>query len=96
MTPPAHDRPTAQDRPADGALLDAARAGDAGALEALRHRYRGTAVTVAGTRAVRGEDPERIADAALDRIEEALRDGGGPHGFLGAFVVWMVAREASG
>ncbi|MFE7631791.1 zf-HC2 domain-containing protein [Kocuria sp. NPDC057446] len=100
MTRPAHARPHGpsgdSETPRDDVLLDAAHAGDADAFAALRERYRGTALAVARSRTGSPEEAERVAAAALGRIEQIVGEGGGPRAFLGAFVVWMVGREADG
>ncbi|MFI7585385.1 hypothetical protein ACH9DO_16570 [Kocuria sp. M1N1S27] len=100
MTRPAHARPNGPGgEPValrDDVLLDAAHAGDAEALRALRERYRGTALAVARARTGSAEEAENVSAAALGRIEQVVGEGGGPRAFLGAFVVWMVGREADG
>ncbi|MFF0990000.1 hypothetical protein [Kocuria nitroreducens] len=100
MTRPAHARPNGpageSEALRDDVLLDAAHAGDADAFGVLRERYHGTALAVARSRTGSAEEAERIAAAALGRIEQIVGEGGGPRAFLGAFVVWMVGREADG
>ncbi|MEX5258679.1 zf-HC2 domain-containing protein [Kocuria sp. CPCC 205263] len=100
MTRPAHARPNGPtgDPGAlrDDVLLDAAHSGDADAFGVLRERYHGTALAVARSRTGSTEDAEGVAAAALGRIEQIVGEGGGPRAFLGAFVVWMVGREADG
>lgn len=100
MTRPAHARPNghAGDPEAlrDDVLLDAAHSGDADAFGVLRERYHGTALAVARSRTGSTEEAEGVAAAALGRIEQIVGEGGGPRAFLGAFVVWMVGREADG
>ncbi|KUG62082.1 hypothetical protein AVL61_03125 [Kocuria rosea subsp. polaris] len=100
MTRPAHARshgPTGGSGTSrDDVLLDAAHSGDAEAFRALRERYHGTALAVARSRTGSEEESERLAAAAFERIERIVREGGGPRAFLGAFVVWMVGREADG
>lgn len=100
MTRPAHARSNGSTGdPAssrDDVLLDAAHSGDAGAMAVLRDRYRGTALAVARARTGSAEEAESVAEAALGRIEQVVGEGGGPRAFLGAFVVWMVGREADG
>ncbi|MEX5297759.1 hypothetical protein RCG67_03145 [Kocuria sp. CPCC 205292] len=100
MTRPAHapsHGPTGgSETSRDDVLLDAAHSGDAEAFRALRERYHGTALAVARSRTGSEEESERLAAAAFERIEQIVREGGGPRAFLGAFVVWMVGREADG
>ena len=100
MTRPAHARPNghAGDPEAlrDDVLLGAAHSGDADAFGVLRERYHGTALAVARSRTGSTEEAEGVAAAALGRIEQIVGEGGGPRAFLGAFVVWMVGREADG
>ncbi|MFI7742686.1 hypothetical protein [Kocuria rhizosphaericola] len=100
MTRPAHARPNGRtaetEGPRDDVLLEAAHSGDAEAFGALRERYRGTALAVARSRTGSAEESERLASAAFGRIEQVVGEGGGPRAFLGAFVVWMVGREADG
>ncbi|GAA1774270.1 zf-HC2 domain-containing protein [Kocuria aegyptia] len=100
MTRPAHARsngPTGDvEALRDDVLLDAAHSGDAGAFGVLRERYHGTALAVARSRSGSAEEAERVAAAALGRVEQIVGEGGGPRAFLGAFVVWMVGREADG
>ncbi|WP_298586322.1 hypothetical protein [uncultured Kocuria sp.] len=100
MTRPAHARsngPTGEsEAPLDDVLLDAAHSGDTEAFGMLRERYHGTALAVARSRTGSAEESERLAGAAFGRIEQIVGEGGGPRAFLGAFVVWMVGREADG
>ncbi|WIG18213.1 zf-HC2 domain-containing protein [Kocuria rosea] len=100
MTRPAHARPNgptgAPEALRDDVLLDAAHSGDADAFGVLRERYHGTALAVARSRTGGAEEAEGVAAAALVRIEQIVGEGGGPRAFLGAFVVWMVGREADG
>ncbi|MFF0902581.1 UNVERIFIED_CONTAM: hypothetical protein RF653_00620 [Kocuria sp. CPCC 205316] len=100
MTRPAHARsngPTGEsEAPRDDVLLDAVHSGDADAFGVLRERYHGTAFAVARSRTGSAEEAESVAAAALGRIEQIVGEGGGPRAFLGAFVVWMVGREADG
>lgn len=100
MTRPAHARPNGPtgdpEALRDDVLLDAAHSGDADAFGVLRERYRGTALAVARSRTGSAEEAEGVAEAALGRIEQIVGEGGGPRAFLGAFVVWMVGREADG
>ncbi|TDL47080.1 zf-HC2 domain-containing protein [Kocuria rosea] len=100
MTRPAHARPNgptgAPEALRDDVLLDAAHSGDAEAFGVLRDRYHGTALAVARSRTGGAEEAEGVAAAALGRIEQIVGEGGGPRAFLGAFVVWMVGREADG
>ncbi|MFW3384479.1 UNVERIFIED_CONTAM: hypothetical protein RF648_00605 [Kocuria sp. CPCC 205274] len=100
MTRPAHARPNGPtgdpEALRDDVLLDAAHSGDADAFGVLRERYHGTALAVARSRTGSTEEAEGVAAAALGRIEQIVGEGGGPRAFLGAFVVWMVGREADG
>ncbi len=100
MTRPAHARSNGPaggpEAARDDVLLDAAHSGDAAALRALRERYHATALAVARSRTGSAAEAERLAEAALGRIEQIIGEGGGPRAFLGAFVVWMVGREADG
>jgi hypothetical protein len=100
MTRPAHARsngPTGEsEAPRDDVLLDAVHSGDTDAFGVLRERYHGTALAVARSRTGSAEEAEGVAGAALGRIEQIVGEGGGPRAFLGAFVVWMVGREADG
>ncbi|MEX5255592.1 zf-HC2 domain-containing protein [Kocuria arenosa] len=100
MTRPAHARsngPTGESEASrDDVLLDAVHSGDADAFGVLRERYHGTALAVARSRTGSAEEAEGVAAAALGRIEQIVGEGGGPRAFLGAFVVWMVGREADG
>ncbi|MEX5234283.1 zf-HC2 domain-containing protein [Kocuria arenosa] len=100
MTRPAHARsngPTGEpEAPRDDVLLDAVHSGDADAFGVLRERYHGTALAVARSRTGSAEEAESVAAAALGRTEQIVGEGGGPRAFLGAFIVWMVGREADG